>query len=160
MFNSYKGNVKITSPYGNKEATVSLNIAENLYLPILYVPLSEKDLAYVHLAIRGNSADGNQDAWNVIVQAGAAQLNGEVASSDIGGNNKDVTPGGIDFDSRKIDMQIEGTGLEFEFPDNLITEDMRNLMGLVPVIINFQPVTDPITLLGPLAKAEAEQGIN
>ncbi len=67
---------------------------------------------------------------------------------------KDFTKGGIAFDSRKIDMQIEGTGLEFDFPDNLITDEMRNLMGLVPQIINFQPVTNPYQLLGPLAKME------
>ncbi|MDD3375568.1 MAG: hypothetical protein PHY73_07610 [Candidatus Omnitrophica bacterium] len=69
-------------------------------------------------------------------------------------SSSSLTKGGIAFDSNKIDMQIEGTGLEFDFPDSLITSEMRNLMGLVPQIINFTPVTNPISLIGPLVKME------
>jgi len=71
-----------------------------------------------------------------------------------GQSGKKFIKGGIAFDSRKIDMQIEGTGLQFDFPDSLITDEMRNLMGLVPHIINFTPVTNPISLFGPLAKVQ------
>ncbi|MDP8266490.1 MAG: hypothetical protein P9M07_06030 [Candidatus Aceula meridiana] len=87
-----------------------------------------------------NSAEGKEDNIN----------NSEAAGSQ----SKEENVGGIAFDSRKINMEIEGGGIEFDFPDTLITDDMRNLMGLVPEIINFVPITNPISLFGPLAKVD------
>ncbi len=93
-------------------------------------------------------------------EAGKASKGAREASDNENGeatgdqSNEKHVKGGIAFDSRKINMEIEGSGIEFDFPDTLITDDMRNLMGLVPEIINFVPVTNPISLLGPLAKAD------
>ncbi len=58
-------------------------------------------------------------------------------------------PGGIDLDTRNLDLQIQGQGLNLRYPP-IRPEQMRQwrIDGFVPVIINIAPVPSVPLMLG------------
>ncbi|MFA6378923.1 MAG: hypothetical protein WCX16_03980, partial [Candidatus Omnitrophota bacterium] len=67
------------------------------------------------------------------------------------------TKGGIDFNSKNINVEIKGQAIDVALPDGITEENLMNAQGFVPVIINIVPVTNLYHLLG-LAQEEDLEG--
>jgi len=57
-------------------------------------------------------------------------------------------PGGIDFDLDLLNLEIQGWGAEFNVPLNDPALEQIQIEGLMPIIINIQPVVNLPLLLG------------
>ena len=58
-------------------------------------------------------------------------------------------PGGIDFNSDKMNLQLQNAGQEIKFHmDPAMLQHLQNAPGFTPVIINIQPMTDLPLFLG------------
>ena len=60
-------------------------------------------------------------------------------------DNAMSAPGGIDLNNIEVDRKGMGTEIQF---DPVVLEDMSNITGFVPVIINLTPINSILPLLG------------
>ena len=59
------------------------------------------------------------------------------------------TKGGIDFNSDKMNLQVQNNGGEIKFHlDGAMLQQLRNAPGFVPVIINILPISNLRQFLG------------
>ena len=57
--------------------------------------------------------------------------------------------GGIDFNSDKMNLEIQNGGGEIKFKiDAAMLQQLQNAPGFMPVIINIKPLSDIPTFLG------------
>ena len=69
----------------------------------------------------------------------------------------DALKGGIDFNTDKMNLQVQNSGGEIKFTiDPAMLEQLQNAPGFVPVIINIQPMNDIRDFLG-LSHQESPQ---
>jgi hypothetical protein len=63
--------------------------------------------------------------------------------------NQDLNKGGIDFNADKMNLETRNEGEEIKFKmDPAMLQQLQNVPGFYPVIINIQPMTDIKGFLG------------
>lgn len=78
-------------------------------------------------------------------------LAGQMMTPDSAGNaeKKLSSTGGIDFNSDKMDMQVQNNGKDIQFQiDPAMLRQLENAPGFKPVILNIQPMQDLQLFLG------------
>ena len=72
---------------------------------------------------------------------------------------KAVTPGGIDLNSNRLNLETKGEGVKFNLPKELENLDPASLSGFTPVIFRIVPITNLPFLLG-LSEKDQQQPAN
>jgi len=70
------------------------------------------------------------------------------------GNKAMLARGGIDFNSNKMNLQLQNAGQEIQFHiDPAMLQQLQNAPGFVPVIINVQPLKNLQEFLNTASKS-------
>ncbi|MFA6378517.1 MAG: methyltransferase domain-containing protein, partial [Candidatus Omnitrophota bacterium] len=63
-------------------------------------------------------------------------------------DQEDAIKGGIDFNAQNMNLEATGVDINFVLPQDITAESLRNIEGLVPVIINITPITNFYQVMG------------
>ncbi|MEI7998950.1 MAG: hypothetical protein WCH62_05535, partial [Candidatus Omnitrophota bacterium] len=107
--------------------------------------------AYKFKSITRSSDSGRTAAWKYIYNHGlnAAIEYAKTLSRAMTTEKQDLSKGGIDLTPANMNLQTHNAGVEIKFHmDSAMLQQLQNAPGLIPVIINIQPLNDLRMFLG------------
>jgi len=123
-------------------------------------PVIHELFSHTHYYLDTLSQHGGKDNLDKLLEImSIPRKSSAIQSSPIGAQSKEDI-GGIDLDSRNLDLQVQGNRIEMDFPSTYSTIDNMSVEGFLLFIIDITPITNIPLLLGIVEEEEEEQQLS